>query len=131
MDQLTRSLTNLAEKILTVHEDLRVMSMHLRLANRDPMHSRPSQLSRSALRRSKLARGSRAFVQDASRDSGPENSLCTRVLLSLLCLTAACGFPRPADVPEPISCTANEFIGCDGNSTRTCNAAGDGAVTLD
>jgi hypothetical protein len=47
---------------------------------------------------------------------------------SLLCLIAACGFPRPADVPEPISCTANEFIGCDGNSAQTCNETGDGAV---
>lgn len=57
-------------------------------------------------------------------------SFATR-LLGMLWLPAACGFPRPADVPEPITCTPNEFIACDGNSAQTCNATGDGAIIED
>ena len=71
------------------------------------------------------------FMQDAHREHGADKSFPARLLLSLFCSTAACSFPRPADVPEPISCTANEFFECDGNGLQTCNGTGDGAVTQD
>jgi len=51
---------------------------------------------------------------------------------SLLCLAAACGFPRPRDVTsdaEVTSCTANEFIACEASIARTCNTTGDGTTT--
>jgi hypothetical protein len=68
----------------------------------------------------------------------------------LLWLLAACDFPRPRDVPGPdadvaddagldappdigviSSCPANEFIACEANVARTCNATGDGTLTQD
>jgi hypothetical protein len=55
----------------------------------------------------------------------------TRLLTSVLWLATACGFPRPADVPEPITCTPNEFLKCDGRSLLTCNASGDAADSQD
>lgn len=51
--------------------------------------------------------------------------------VATFCLTAACGFPRPADVPDPGVCTANEFVACEGSIVRTCNATGDGTTTQD
>lgn len=73
---------------------------------------------------------------------------------ALLCLTTACDFPRPTDVPGvavdadsdatvdaaadtptdvsiAFSCVANEFIACDANGARICNATGDGTITQD
>lgn len=52
-------------------------------------------------------------------------------MVATFCLAAACGFPRPADVPDPGACTANEFVACEGNIVRTCNATGDGTTTQD
>jgi hypothetical protein len=46
-------------------------------------------------------------------------------------LATACGFPQPADVPDPGACTANEFVACEGSTLQTCNAAGDGTTTHD
>jgi hypothetical protein len=46
----------------------------------------------------------------------------------VLWLLTACSFPKPADVP---SCTANEFVGCDGNVAQTCDQTGDGVVVTD
>ena len=52
--------------------------------------------------------------------------------VATLCLAAAYGFPRPADVPEDVpSCTANAFVACEGSVLRTCDASGDGTTTQD
>jgi hypothetical protein len=55
----------------------------------------------------------------------------TQLLTSVLWFATACGFPRPADVPDPIACMPNEFLKCDGNSLQTCNATGDAADSKD
>ncbi len=52
-------------------------------------------------------------------------------MAATFCLAAACGFPRPADVPDRGACIANEFIACEGSTLQTCNAAGDGTTTQD
>ena len=95
------------------------------------MRSNSSNPLPLAQRPSMRARWPRVLVQDSHRTVGVDMSLRAHIFLSLLWSTAACSFPRPADVPEPISCTANDFIGCDGSRAQTCNATGDGAVNLD
>lgn len=52
-------------------------------------------------------------------------------MAATFCLAAACGFPRPADVPDPEACTAHEFVACEGSVLQSCNAAGDGTTTQD
>src|SRR6185436_2404419 len=68
----------------------------------------------------------------------------------LLCLVAACSFPRPADVPDMVSdaaqdagpgappdvgasfsCTPNEFVACESSSLQRCNTTGDGTISDD
>jgi hypothetical protein len=43
--------------------------------------------------------------------------------------SVACGFPRPVDVDPDAACPANEFIACEGDVARMCNATGDGTIT--
>ncbi len=59
------------------------------------------------------------------------NDAYRAAMAAIFCLAAACGFPRPADVPEPGACIANEFVACEGSTLQTCNAAGDATTTQD
>jgi hypothetical protein len=73
--------------------------------------------------------GGRQHDRETRPSTGTRRShvrfLGRRNATGLLCLLAACSFPRPADVEPDVACTANEPLGCEGNVATTCNATGD------
>src|SRR5262245_22500571 len=67
-----------------------------------------------------------AVVIDADLDAAPDTGISLDAAPDTgISLDAA------PDIGIPVSCTPNEFIACEANSARLCNATGDSTVTQD